>query len=91
MVSRIKRSCASRLREGRVILTHDTDFGEWAVARAEPLVGIVLVRPGHILAAFTLGTIRAVWRDTAELEPPFVVSAVRVRDEVVIRVRHLLA
>ncbi len=73
----------------RVILTHDTDFGELAIARAEPLVGVVLIRPGHIQATFTLGTIKAVWRDTAELEPPFVVSAVRVRDEVVIRVRHL--
>ena len=35
------------LDHGRILLTHDTDFGELATLKNEPAYGIVLLRPGH--------------------------------------------
>jgi predicted nuclease of predicted toxin-antitoxin system len=34
--------------QGRVVITHDADFGTLAINQNEPLVGLVFLRPGHI-------------------------------------------
>jgi predicted nuclease of predicted toxin-antitoxin system len=75
--------------QGRVLITHDSDFGELTVAQGEPFMGIVFLRPGHMIAAFTLGTIDAVWRETAELREQFILVARRTDDNVAIRVRYV--
>ncbi len=46
--------------EGRVVLTHDADFGALAVRRGVPFTGIIHLRPGHILAAFVVGILDAI-------------------------------
>lgn len=38
----------------RVVITHDRDFGAMSIARLEPLMGVVFLRPGHIDPQFTL-------------------------------------
>jgi len=48
---------------GRVVLTHDSDFGGLALMGAK-FIGIIYVRPGHIHADFTLKTLEAI-RDNA--------------------------
>jgi predicted nuclease of predicted toxin-antitoxin system len=75
--------------QNRVVLTHDSDFGTLSIARLEPLVGIVFLRPGHINPQFTCQTLQVLFHQELQLTPPFVVVAKRTGDEVVIRVRNL--
>lgn len=75
--------------QGRVIVTHDADFGTLAVLQNEPLVGVVYLRPGHIDAQFTLGTIQALLKKDLELTPPFVLVARRSGSQVKMRLRVL--
>ncbi len=60
--------------ESRVVLTHDSDFGALAMAAQEPIFGILYLRPGHILPEFTVGTVRALFDQEADLEPPFILE-----------------
>ncbi len=75
--------------EDRIVLTHDRDFGTLAVARGEPLVGIVYLRPGHIQPRFTTESIAALLARDLELNPPFLLVAKRTGQTVSIRLRHL--
>lgn len=74
-------------RSGRVILTHDSDFGSLAIQRAEPYVGIIFLRPGDIRPAVVLGMLAAVDSMTIDIRPPFIVVAARKDEMVRIRVR----
>ena len=54
---------------GRVVLTHDSDFGGLALMGTQ-FIGIMYIRPGHIRADFTIKTLEAIldaespdWRD----------------------------
>ena len=44
------------LADGRVIVTHDRDFGRLIFASGESIWGILYLRPGHHDPAFTLST-----------------------------------
>lgn len=74
---------------GRVIVTHDADFGQLAVAGKEPVIGIVYLRPGHIRAAVTIQTLETIIAANLEVEPPFVIVGLRHEAGVSIRVRRL--
>jgi predicted nuclease of predicted toxin-antitoxin system len=76
---------------GRVVLTHDSDFGQIALRGGEPLVGIVYIRPGHRAAAFTIGTLVAVLHSSIDIEPPFIAVAERRATETRVRVRRHFA
>jgi predicted nuclease of predicted toxin-antitoxin system len=75
--------------QGRVVVTHDSDFGKLAMAAGEPMVGVLYLRPGHIVPSFTIGTLKAVAERDPEFTPPFIVVAARSGDVVRIRVRQL--
>jgi predicted nuclease of predicted toxin-antitoxin system len=60
-------------REGRVVLTHDGDFGTLALLGRRPVVGIVRVRPGHIRAQVTIDTLDRLLALDLELSPPFLI------------------
>jgi predicted nuclease of predicted toxin-antitoxin system len=77
--------------QGRVVVTHDSDFGTLTVARLEPFVGIIYLRPGHIDPQFTKESLRLVVAQDLELVPPFIVVAKRTANSVTIRVRNLPA
>lgn len=72
---------------GRVVPTHDADFGALAIAARQPLIGIAYFRPGHIRSEFTLASVDAVVAAGRDLVPPFVLVAQRRGDSVSIRVR----
>lgn len=74
---------------GRVVLTHDADFGTLAILQHEPLIGLVFLRPGHIDTQFTMGTIQALLGTDLDVTPPFVLVARRGGDRVTIRLRAL--
>ena len=82
---------ARAVADGRVVLTHDADFGTLAVAGGSPLVGIVYLRPGHVGPEPTADTLRHLLAAGVELTPPVVVVARRVGDRVTIRVRPITA
>jgi predicted nuclease of predicted toxin-antitoxin system len=60
-------------REGRIVLTHDGDFGTLALLGGRPVVGIVRVRPGHLLAAVTIGALDGLLALDLDPSPPFLV------------------
>jgi len=72
-----------------VVLTHDSDFGTLAIARKQPIIGILFLRPGHILPEFTTATIESLITSEFEVEVPFIVTAVRKGIKVRTRVRYL--
>jgi predicted nuclease of predicted toxin-antitoxin system len=76
-------------QEGRVVLTHDSDFGQLAVAALEPVVGIIYLRPGHYDPVFTLDTVETLFDQVAEIQAPFILVAERTGDKVKIRLRRL--
>ena len=75
-------------KAGRVVLTHDSDFGGLALMGAQ-FIGIIYVRPGHIRADFTVKTLEAIRDNAPEVTPPFILVAERTGDTVKIRVRQL--
>lgn len=75
--------------QGRVVVSHDADFGTLAVLQNEPLVGLVFLRPGHIDSKFTMEMIEVLLQADLELTPPFVLVARRSGDQVTIRLRAL--
>jgi predicted nuclease of predicted toxin-antitoxin system len=74
-------------KEGRVVLTHDSDFGGLALFGAK-FVGIIYLRPGHIRADFTMKTLEAIRDNAPEVKPPFILVAEQTGDTVKIRVRQ---
>jgi predicted nuclease of predicted toxin-antitoxin system len=75
--------------DGRVVLTHDSDFGTLAVTQDEPFIGIVYLRPGHIRAEFTIQTLRTVAAQPLDVRPPFIIVAEQRAQNVQIRTRQL--
>ena len=73
----------------RVIVTHDSDFGTLAIARGEPIIGIVHLRPGHISPRFTFETLMELLDRDFDLTPPFIIMAEHGGGKVRIRVRLL--
>ncbi len=63
--------------ESRVVVTHDRDFGKLAIARGEPLVGVVYLRPGHIEPTFVLEMLDELERMEMDVQPPFLVVVER--------------
>jgi predicted nuclease of predicted toxin-antitoxin system len=74
-------------QQGRVVLTHDGDFGTLVVQGGEPYIGIVYLRPGHISATFIEDIIAAIESTAPDVEPPFLIVAERRADVARIRVR----
>jgi predicted nuclease of predicted toxin-antitoxin system len=72
---------------GRVVLTHDSDFGGLALMGAK-FIGIIYIRPGHIRTDFTMKTLNVVRDNAPEVTPPFILVAERTGDTVKIRVRQ---
>lgn len=72
---------------GRVVLTHDADFGKLAIQAGEPYIGVVFLRPGHISAAFVLGALSALDESAIDVSPPFVAVVERKHDHVRVRLR----
>lgn len=74
---------------GRVVLTHDSDFGMLAIAYHQPMTGILYVRPGHIQPSFTIESLTTILNQTFEVEPPFIIVGTRKGQRVHIRARQL--
>jgi predicted nuclease of predicted toxin-antitoxin system len=78
---------------GRVVVTHDSDFGGRMVTQAVTsptgLVGIVYLRPGHTDSAFIIGALDVLLSQSIEVTPPFILVVQRSADAIRIRLRQL--
>jgi predicted nuclease of predicted toxin-antitoxin system len=76
-------------QSGRVVLTHDSDFGSLAIAQSQSFIGIIYLRPGHIRGEFTIQTLEFIAKQQLDVRPPFIVVAARTGQTVRLRVRQL--
>jgi predicted nuclease of predicted toxin-antitoxin system len=75
--------------QGRIIVTHDSDFGTLAIRQGEPIIGLVFLRPGHIDPRFIIETVETIIKIDPDITPPFILVAKRTGAKVAIRTRHL--
>lgn len=64
---------AEAYRLGRIILTHDGDFGTLALLGGRSVIGIVRIRPGHIRPEVTIRILAQLFAMELDLSSPFVV------------------
>jgi predicted nuclease of predicted toxin-antitoxin system len=83
-----ERILAEALTDGRVILTHDRDFGRLAILLRQPMQGIVFLRPGHIDAQLTISTLQVINGQDFDLSPSFILVARRRGTRVQLRLRR---
>lgn len=76
------------VRDNRIVLTHDRDFGRLAILVRQPLLGIVFLRPGHIDPQFTIATLKAINMQEFDFSPSFVLVARRRGTHVQMRMRR---
>ena len=77
------------LAEGRVVVTHDGDFGTLTIPQGSSFVGIVYLRPGHTGAQPTIDSLRQLLAVDVDVQPPFIVVVKRTGNTVSIRVRQV--
>ena len=58
--------------DSRFVLTHDSDFGELAVHRGEPLTGIIYLRPGGRPPADVMADLRDLNQAEIDWTPPLI-------------------
>jgi predicted nuclease of predicted toxin-antitoxin system len=76
------------LKENRIVLTHDRDFGRLAILVRQLIHGIVFLRPGHIDPQFTIATLQAIDGQGFDFSPSFILVARRQAAFVQLRMRR---
>ncbi len=74
---------------GRVILTHDSDFGRLVFAQQQSFPGIIYLRPGHIFPSFTVDTLSYLHIQDIDVVFPFVIVAERNQQRIRVRARQM--
>lgn len=72
-------------QDGRVLITHDRDFGTLAIAAGKPLTGILYLRPADIRAENTIARLARFLASELPIKSPFIVVLRGTR----IRIRNL--
>jgi len=76
--------------DGRIVLTHDPDFGRLAVQGSSISTGVVFLRPGHISSAIVLAALEAANTAAGDLSTPFLLTVEqRAQSGLRVRVRQL--
>lgn len=74
--------------QGRVIVSHDADFGMLAIQGGAEYLGIVHLRPGHISPTVTIESVRQLLTLDVDSTPPFLVTVKRTGGSITVRIRH---
>jgi predicted nuclease of predicted toxin-antitoxin system len=72
-----------------VVVTHDTDLGELALASASGVSGVVLLRPAHRGAEFSIAQLEVLLEADLPDDHPFLVVLNRSGDSLSLRFRRL--
>lgn len=75
------------VQEGRVVLTHDSDFGRLVSLSGLTVPGIVYLRPGHLNAALIAAALQSIEASVGDVEPGFILVAEYREERVRIRLR----
>ena len=75
--------------QGRIVVTHDADFGTLAVPTGAAYIGILYLRPGHVGPGPTIDSLQQLLRLDPELIPPFIAIVKRTATQVLIRLRQV--
>lgn len=76
-------------KEGRVVVTHDSDFGHLVFKKEQSCIGIIYLRPGHYDPAFTISSWKTLIDGDIEVEPPFILVAENTGHSLKIRYRNM--
>ena len=76
-------------KEGRIFITHDSDFGRLVFINSISFVGIIYLRPGHFNPSFTIDSWKAIIKSDIEIQTPFIMVAENTGEKVKIRYRQL--
>jgi predicted nuclease of predicted toxin-antitoxin system len=74
--------------QNRIVLTHDSDFDTLVIADGKPFIGIIYLKPGHILPEFTLQSLDVVFNEIDFIENPFIIVAKHNGTTTRVRVRQ---
>ena len=75
-------------KENRVILTQDRDFGRLIYTKSSDFIGIVFLRPGHILPDFHIQTIKYLLVNNLDLLKPFILVAENSGKSIKVRLKN---
>ena len=75
-------------KENRVIITQDRDFGKLVYTQSSDFIGIIYLRPGHILADFHIKTFEYLLNSDLDLKTPFILVAENLNSSIKIRLRN---
>lgn len=82
----LKRAVA----DGRIVITHDPDFGRLALQGSAISTGVVFLRPGHISSGIVLANLEAANTAAGDLSTPFLLTVEqKSQSGLRIRVRQL--
>ena len=56
----------------RFVLTHDSDFGHLAIARKQPITGIILLRPGARPSSEVISDLQELLKTEVDWTPPMI-------------------
>ena len=77
-------------KSNSVVITHDSDFGKIVFTKKIPFTGILYLRPGHIVPALTIDTLKTLFENNFELHSPFMLIAERNKlKSIKVRIRNL--
>ena len=76
-------------KEGRVFITHDSDFGRLVFIDSISFVGIIYLRPGHFDPEVTINSWKAIVNSELEIKVPFILVAQNTGESIKIRYRQL--
>lgn len=77
------------VRETRIILTQDSDFGTDFFVSGLRATGIIYIRPGHVNSYEVIKILEALLKGKIAIETPFIIVAELVKNKVKIRIRRL--
>lgn len=72
----------------RVVLTQDSDFGKLIFANKQAFLGVVYLRPDHLLAEYHVDTLKRLLSEEIFLVPPFLIVAEKSNNQIKVRVRN---
>ena len=73
---------------GRVVVTHDSDFGRLAFVDRKAFTGIIYLRPGHIDSRFVIAMLDFVRAQPVDVHFPFLVVVERIEQTIRMRIRQ---
>jgi len=80
---------AKALAEGRVVISHDTDFGTLTLRDRFPFVSIIRLWPGHISSAETIASLQELLVEDPDLDMQFLIVVRLTSNGIRIRTRRV--